>query len=105
MLHLATRYVMAEALERLGRLPEAAAHYDTLTSMVGLNFTDVGEYGPLLGPAHERAAHTYLAIGDTTAALGHLAAFVELWADADPALKARVDAAQAQLEEILRVRG
>jgi tetratricopeptide (TPR) repeat protein len=105
MLHHLTRYALADALERLGRLPEAAAHYDTLTSMVGLNFTDAGVYGPLLGPSHERAARTFMAAGDTTAALRHLAAFVELWADADPDLQPRVDAAQAQLEEILRVRG
>lgn len=100
-----TRYARAEALSALDRLPEAAAQFDSLTSMKGLNFTDVGTYGALLPLAHERAAQTYLAVADTAAALRHLAAFVELWSDADPALQARVEVAQATLEAILAVRG
>jgi hypothetical protein len=44
-------------------------------------------------------------MGDTTAALTHLAAFVELWSDADPELQSRVQEAQRKLAEILAQRG
>ncbi len=87
LLHNSTRLLLGEALTRLGRLEEAAAHYDTLTSTYRLNFNDVFTQGPISAIAHERAASTYLALGDTAAAVQHLATFVELWQDADQSVQ------------------
>ncbi len=50
--------------------------------------------------AHERAANTYLQLGDTASAARHLSAFVELWRDADPELQGRVQAAARLLERL-----
>jgi len=100
LLHNYSRLLLADAYAALGRLDEAAAHYDTVSSTYRLNFDDIWLYGVLRPVAHERAAATLLALGDTAAALGHLGAFVELWTDADAELQPRVDAAQQTIQEI-----
>ncbi len=105
LLHNYSRLVLADAYAERGQLREAAAHYDTISSTYGLNFDDIWLYGVLRPVAHERAAATFLALGDTTAALRHLGDFVELWSDADPELQPRVEAAQQRLNEILAMRG
>ncbi len=101
------RYALtrAEALEAAGQLEEAAAAYDSLSSSFRMNWIDLAVYFPLKPLAHERAARAFLAVGDTTKALEHLAAFVELWSDADPALLPRVRSAQELIDEIFRRRG
>jgi hypothetical protein len=43
--------------------------------------------------------------GELDAAIIYYARFTELWADADPELQPRVEAAHARLEEIVRERG
>ena len=53
----------------------------------------------------ERLGQLYDELGDLEQAAGYYAAFVELWAEADPELQPRVQAAQARLEEIVRERG
>jgi hypothetical protein len=53
----------------------------------------------------ERLARLYDARGDLEQAAGYYGRFVELWADADPDLQPRVEAARARLEEIVRERG
>lgn len=100
LLHNYSRLLLADAYAELGRLQEAAAHYDTVSGTYRLNFDDAWLFGVLRPIAHERAGATFLALGDTTAALGHLAAFVELWRDADADLQPRVDAAQQTIQEI-----
>lgn len=95
-----TRLMLGDAYAALGRWPEAAAQYDSLTSSHRLNWTDLGLYAPLRPLGHERAASAYLAAGDTTAALRHLARFVELWEDADPELQPRVEAARSTIESL-----
>ncbi|MGW8283890.1 MAG: tetratricopeptide repeat protein, partial [Gemmatimonadota bacterium] len=57
------------------------------------------------GPVLERLGQLYDEAGDPEMAAVYYARFVELWADADPELQPRVQAAQARLEEILRERG
>jgi hypothetical protein len=49
---------------------------------------------------HERAANAYLELGDTTAALKHLAAFVDHWRNADPELQPRVESANLLLAQL-----
>ena len=99
------RLVLADALAAEGQWDVAAAHYDSLTTTRGLNFIEVGLYGPVRPVAHRRAAQAYLAAGDTANAIEHLAAFIELWRDADPALQASVADARNRLAQLLAARG
>jgi tetratricopeptide (TPR) repeat protein len=94
------RLLLGDTYAALGRLDEAAAHYDTLTMSYLIDFRDTSSYGILKPLGHERAASTYLAVGDTTAAVKHLAAFAELWQDADPELRPRVESAQRTLAQL-----
>jgi DNA-binding SARP family transcriptional activator/tetratricopeptide (TPR) repeat protein len=100
LLHNYSRLLLADAYAAQGRLNEAAANYDSVSSTYRLNFDDIWLYGVLRPVAHERAGETFLALGDTTAALRHLGAFVELWGDADAELQPRVEAAQQKIQEI-----
>ncbi len=103
-LHHPSRLFLADTHAALGQLESAAAQYDTLTRTHGLDFRDVGTYGPLRPLAHERAGSVYLALGDTAAALRHLNAFVELWSEADADLQPRVEAARQRIEAALSER-
>jgi len=58
-----------------------------------------------LGPALERLGQLYDAAGDHENAATWYARFVELWAEADPELQPRVEAARTRLAEIVRERG
>ncbi len=53
-----------------------------------------------LGPALERLGQLYDDRGDQAKAAAHYARFVELWADADPELQPRVEAARLRLEQL-----
>lgn len=101
MHHHASRLLLGDAYVALGRLSEAAVQYDSLTSTYGLNFSDYATYGPLLPLAHERLGSVHLALGDTASAVRHLAAFVELWSDADAELRPRVESAKRTLSHII----
>ncbi len=103
-LHHPSRLFLADTYAALGQLELAAAQYDTLTRTYGLDFRDLGTYGPLRPLAHERAGSVYLALGDTAAALRHLTAFVELWSEADSDLQPRVEAARQRIEAALSER-
>ena len=94
------RLLLGDTYAALARLDEAAAQYDSLAMSYLIDFRDIGSYGILKPLAHERAASTYLALGDTTAAVKHLAAFTELWQDADPELQPRVESAQRMLAQL-----
>ncbi len=96
--------LLGDAYAAAGRLQVAAAYYDSLTSSYGLHFTDQGMYGPTRPIAHERAASVYLTLGDTTKAVAHLAAFTDLWRDADPELQPRVESALRLLSQLTRDR-
>ncbi len=105
LLHHEYRFTLAEAHRLRGENAEAAAHYDSLSRTNRLHWTDVPLYPSMRPLAHERAGRAYLAIGDTAKAMEHLAAFVELWSEADPELRPRVEAARRTIEEIFRQRG
>ncbi len=96
--------MLAETFVALERMEDAAAQYDTLAGTHGLNFSDVGTYQALRPVAHERAASAYLALGDTIAALEHLAAFVRLWEGADPELQPIVTRARERRAALLAER-
>jgi len=53
----------------------------------------------------ERLGHLYDEMGDLEQAAGYYGMFVDLWAEADPELQSRVQAARARMEEIVRERG
>ncbi len=105
LLHDYSRLLLGDVNVALGRLPEAAAEYEVVAGTLGLSFEDSRAHPPLQPVAHERLGSLYLVLGDTTAALTHLSAFVELWSDADPDLQPRVREAQGTLRGILAQRG
>ncbi len=105
LLHWDTRLMLADTYAALGRWPEAAAQYDSLTGSLRLNWLDQA-LAPSLRPlAHERAASAYLALGDTAVALQHLNAFVEMWQNADAELQPRVESARRWMAELAGERG
>jgi len=53
----------------------------------------------------ERLGQLYEEVGDLEQAAGYYGLFADLWADADPELQPRVDAARTRMEEIVRERG
>lgn len=105
LLHKRYALTRAEALEAASRREEAAAAYDSLASTYRMNWIDLADHFSLMPLAHERAGRLFLAVGDTAKALEHLAAFTELWADADADLIPRVRSAQELIDEIFRRRG
>jgi len=88
------RWWVADALAETGRTDEAEPYLRSLLQ------------GTLFQPvATERLAQLYDERGELEKAAEHYAIFIELWGQADPELQARVEAARARLEEILRERG
>ncbi len=69
------------------------------------SFGNQYQQGPRLGPSLEILARMHDEDGDLEAAVVYYARFTELWADADPELQPRVQAAHARMEEIVRERG
>ena len=98
---------MARAWEISGRSDSAIAALDTYVNSTWFLRFYGEEYGlgGLLGPGLERLAQLYDESGDPENAALYYARFAELWEDADPELRPRVDAAQRRLEEILAERG
>ncbi|MBT8477504.1 MAG: tetratricopeptide repeat protein [Gemmatimonadetes bacterium] len=94
---------LARAYDLAGMADSAIARYE-----VALGYGDILETGR---QAMEypitliRLAERYDEKGDLERAAGYYGRFVELWADADPDLQPRVEAAQARLDEIVRERG
>ncbi len=101
LLHHLSKLLLADTFAALGRWADAAVHYDSVVGTYRLNYTDVGEYGPILPLAHERAGAAYLALGDTATAVEHLNAFVNLWRDADPELQPIVRRARSRLADLV----
>ena len=93
----------ARLFDAAGRADSAVAYYELYleTPSNFRLFLDDNR----LGPTHERLGQLYDERGDLENAALHYAAFVELWAEADPVLQPRVQAAQARLEEIVAERG
>ncbi len=96
-----SRILLADAYAAVGRVAEAAAQYDTVAGTYRLSFLHMGTYGPLRPLAHERAGRAYLALGDTVKAIEHLAAFVDLWENADPELQPMVASAKSRIGQLV----
>lgn len=77
---VADRYLMAELLEKSGRLGEALRAY----SAVGDYTTDGIIYMPM---SHLRRGDIYLRMGDRARAASHYARFANAWKDCDPNLR------------------
>ena len=105
LLHNYSQLLLGDVYLALGRLPEAAAELEAVAGTANVFFGDTRSHPPLQPVAHERLGRLYLVLGDTTAALTHLARFVELWREADPELQPRVQEAQGTLQAILSQRG
>jgi len=92
--------------EGIARAHDAAGRYDDAIEWY-LRDLEVPRTGrpPDRPQIFERVAQLYDETGDLDNAALYYARFVELWADADPELQPRVQAARARLEEIIRERG
>jgi tetratricopeptide (TPR) repeat protein len=91
------------AFEALGKTDSVVVRYEKW-----LGRRDLGGYwadARNLPRAYERLGQLYDEKGDLEQAAGYYALFVELWADADPELQPRVQAARARMEVIVRDRG
>jgi tetratricopeptide (TPR) repeat protein len=94
---------LARAFDLAGMADSAISRYE-----MSLGFGDAletqrqaGEYPITL----TRLAERYDEQGDLERAAGYYGRFIELWADADPDLQPRVEAARLRLEEIVSSRG
>jgi len=92
------------AFEALGQADSVIVRYEAWLGRNQLSgrISDDAEQLPV---AYERLAQLYDQKGDLEQAAGYYALFVELWADADPELQPRVEAARARMEELVRERG
>ncbi|MCL7976973.1 MAG: tetratricopeptide repeat protein [marine benthic group bacterium] len=93
-----------------GQLFDGAGRADSAIVFYERSLTQPWNYriwhdGRTLAPTHERLGQLYDLGGDLENAALHYARFVELWAEADPELQLRVEAARARLEAIVRERG
>jgi len=93
-----------EAYEAAGMADTVIARYEAWLGRRQLSGR-AGADATQLARAYERLGQLYDQNGDLDRAAGYYGRFVELWADSDPELQPRVDAARARLEEIVRERG
>ncbi len=95
--------VRARALDASGDRTAALPEYERALTTPGLfrSFVDARWRAQIL----ERLGQLYDEEGDLENAARYYAMFVEQWAEADPELQPRVQAAQSRLEEIVRERG
>ena len=93
----------ASLFDQAGRADSAIVYYERyLEAPFNFRFFIDTEN---LAPAHERLGQLYDARGDLENAALHYARFVDLWEDADPVLRPRVETARARLQDIVRKRG
>jgi len=94
---------LALAYDRAGQADSAIATYEryVATTWPGKMYFDE----QWLSISYERLAALYDERDDLDNAVKYYAALTELWAEADPVLQPRAQAAQSRLEEILRERG
>ncbi len=92
------------AFEALGEADSVIARYESWLGRREL-VARVDNDSRNLPRAYERLAQLYDEKGDLEQAAGYYSLFVELWADSDPELRPRVNAARTRMEEIVRERG
>ena len=96
-------WLLARAHEGAGRMDEALAHYEEEIDILGVD--RLRTRSTTLGPALERIAEIHDEQGRLDEAAAYYSRFADLWAEADPELQPRVQAARARAEEIVRARG
>jgi tetratricopeptide (TPR) repeat protein len=96
-------YALAVAHDSAGRLEEALVHY--LEEIDRPGEERLRQRSTTLGPVLERIAQIHDEQGRLDEAAAYYSRFADLWADADPELQPRVEAARARAEEIVRARG
>ena len=95
-----SRLLTGDTYAALGRPERAVETYEGMLTSYRVNWRDSDLWAGLLPLAHERLGSTYLALADTARAVEHLAAFAEMWEDADPELQPRVTAARERAAEL-----
>jgi tetratricopeptide (TPR) repeat protein len=96
-------YETARAYEGAGRPDSALAWYGEAIDIQGPQRLWSRSFE--LGPGLERMAQILDEQGRLDEAAAYYSRFADLWADADPELQPRVEAARARAEEIVRSRG
>jgi tetratricopeptide (TPR) repeat protein len=96
-------YEIAQAHDGAGRPDSALAWYGEAIDVNGPE--RLGGRSFFLGPALERMARILDDEGRYEDAAAYYLRFADLWADADPELRKRAEAARARAEEIVRSRG
>jgi len=96
-------WALARAFDRAGLADSAIARFEL--SLDYGNAFDLWSTTRQISTTLQRLAQLYDEQGDLERAAGYYGRFVELWADADPDLQPRVEAARVRLEEIVRERG
>lgn len=96
----AGRLALADAYAAAGRYQDAAGVYESILRTVVTYDYSSFYFGPMWPLAHERLGGVYELLGDTTAAVRHLNAFVELWHDADEEVQPRVEAAREMIQRL-----
>jgi len=95
---------LARAYDQAGEADAALATYERYVTTPSFDrLTAMDQYS--LAPSFERLGQLYDERGDDQNAARNYAKFVELWRNADPDLRPRVQAAEARLEEILAEQG
>ncbi len=94
---------LARAFDSAGRPDSARVHYQRFLD--SSHWLSMVPHAKFLASSLERFAELEYEAGNLPAAARYYAEFVELWADADPELQPRVEAAQARLEDILNAIG
>jgi tetratricopeptide (TPR) repeat protein len=93
---------LGEVYDALGQTAAAIEQYERFGKSRWI-FGQEGTLDPLYLPrTHERLAQLYEELDDTTRAVEHHQAFVDLWRDADPELQARVEAAREAIQRLSR---
>ncbi len=87
--------LLARGYDAVGQTDSAIAVYARFLDRPRPDFLNA--MAEFLAPTHERLAELYAQRGDRAAAARHGAAFLELWARADPALQPRVAAMRRRL--------
>jgi tetratricopeptide (TPR) repeat protein len=96
-------WALARAFDRAGMADSAIARFEL--SLDYGNAFELWNATRQISTTLQRLAQLYDEQDDLERAAGYYGRFVELWADADPDLQPRVEAARARLEEIVRERG
>jgi tetratricopeptide (TPR) repeat protein len=98
----ANEFALARAAELLGKPEKALRHYSRLDS---LEYADIGTTDSdwlLLARSYPGRAAMYQAMGDTTRARDYYQRFIDLWRNADEALRPEVEKAQRAIGAVPR---